>query len=171
MDTETYQLIDTALKIGLGALITGASGYLLLLSKQSHETRVERRKEHVSTLRDLAIKIERVRDLFDQATHPYWLKVVEGDIEDVTDATKLALNKNKEALSVLREVRALCALLDIKDNVALLDEADTLSDAVYQQLAQKSPFQSAEELNSTMKKVDNMLMHCLKNLAIEYANV
>lgn len=169
MDSEVYQLIDTALKIGLGAFITGASGYLLLISSQNHERKSALRSEHVSILKDLAIKIEQARNLFDEATHPYWLKVVEGNIEDITDATKLALNKNKEAVSVLREVRALCALINIKNNVNLLDEVDELVDNVYQKLAQTDdPFSCGDELNSMMNEIDERLTECLGNLAIQY---
>lgn len=169
MDAEVYQLIDTALKIGLGAFITGASGYLLLISSQNHEKKSALRSENVSILKDLAIKIEQARNLFDQATHPYWLKVVEGNITDITDATKLALNRNKEAVAVLREVRALCALLSVKDNVSLLDEVDDLVDSMYQKLVQtEDPFNCADELNSMSKEIDRKLTECLSNLADEY---
>ncbi|EMP4115396.1 hypothetical protein CGJ90_22210 [Vibrio parahaemolyticus] len=170
METEVYQLIDTALKIGLGAFITGASGYLLMVSKHNHENKIALRTEHVSTLRELAIKIEQARNLFDHATHPYWLKVAERDISNVTEATKLALDRKKEALAVLREVRAICALLSINENVKLLDEADELVDLAYQKLAQSNPFECADEVNAIMAEVDQKLVKCLEKLATEYAN-
>ncbi|MBY7953496.1 hypothetical protein KW421_12545 [Vibrio fluvialis] len=171
MNTEVYQLIDTALKIGLGAFITGASGYILMISKHNHEKEIAQRTEHVTTLRELAVKIEQARNMFDHATHPYWLKVAERDVSNVIDATKLALDRKKEALTVLREVRAICALLSIHENVKLIDEADKLVDTAYQKLAQNNPFECAKDVNATMEQVDQKLVKCLEKLAAEYSNV
>ena len=170
MEPEVYQLLDTTIKIGLGALITAGSGYLLMTSKHNHEKELAIRSEHVSNLRELALKLEQARTLFDHATHPFWLKVADRDLSNVNDATKLALERKKEAMTVLREVRGICALLGIKSNVRLLDEVDKQVDEVYQKLAQNNPFDCANEVNVAMEDVDSKLVQCIENLACEYSN-
>ncbi|MDR5898854.1 hypothetical protein QC823_07615 [Halomonas vilamensis] len=43
MDLTWISVIDTAVKIGLGAAISGLTGYLVLIKKQSHEDQKEER--------------------------------------------------------------------------------------------------------------------------------
>ena len=43
MDSTWIEVVDTAIKIGLGAIVAGMSGYLALIKSQSHEVEKEHR--------------------------------------------------------------------------------------------------------------------------------
>lgn len=43
MECAWVEVVDTAIKIGLGAVIAGISGYVALIKSQSHELKKERR--------------------------------------------------------------------------------------------------------------------------------
>lgn len=44
MDLNWIDVVDTAVKIGFGAIITAVSGYLVLIKTQSHESSKETKK-------------------------------------------------------------------------------------------------------------------------------
>ncbi|WP_082546039.1 hypothetical protein [Rhodanobacter sp. Root627] len=45
MDSSWISVVDTAVKIGLGAMISAVSGYLVLKKKQSHDEQKEAREQ------------------------------------------------------------------------------------------------------------------------------
>lgn len=70
----TYlEVIDTAVKVGLGALISGASGYWMAKSKTHEDARRERLNRHHSLLETSAEQIEN----FSQVLMRYWALIVE----------------------------------------------------------------------------------------------
>jgi len=46
MDSAWVGVVDTAIKIGLGAVVAGISGYVALIKSQSHELEKERRARY-----------------------------------------------------------------------------------------------------------------------------
>lgn len=46
MDCAWVGVVDTAIKIGLGAVVAGISGYVVLIKSQSHELEKERRARY-----------------------------------------------------------------------------------------------------------------------------
>lgn len=78
MDKEILAIIDTAVKIGLGALISGLGGYLVTSSNQSHEDKKELRNrklniiesaaehthEYINSFKDLLSVIDGVRKTY-----------------------------------------------------------------------------------------------------------
>ena len=61
-DVTALQILDTAVKIGLGALISGIATYFLTRSAHREEARSERRKRRYDA-------VERVADLVEDFTH------------------------------------------------------------------------------------------------------
>ena len=56
MDGAWVGVVDTAIKIGLGAVIAGLSGYVALIKSQSHELEKERRARHFDLLEEKKTK-------------------------------------------------------------------------------------------------------------------
>jgi len=56
--TTSIEIIDTAVKIGLGALITGVITYVITKTNQSHEIKKIGRDEKVKLIRECALHLE-----------------------------------------------------------------------------------------------------------------
>ena len=76
MNTEVYNLIDTAIKIGLGAIITGLSAFILSNNNFKNETQKKINESRKGLLLDAAIKIEKANYKFEESDHPLWEHVV-----------------------------------------------------------------------------------------------
>jgi hypothetical protein len=62
------EIVDSAVKIGLGALIAGGSGWLLARGQYSHELRKTKVSREFELLKDIAEKVER----FTHSALKYW---------------------------------------------------------------------------------------------------
>jgi len=62
------EIVDSAVKIGLGALIAGASGWLLAKTQYSHELHKGKVQREFDLLKDIAEKVER----FTHSALKYW---------------------------------------------------------------------------------------------------
>jgi uncharacterized alpha-E superfamily protein len=60
MDPQTYQLIDTIIKIGFGAAIAGLFSYITIVKNHSNETKKNAAKDKVPLVRELSLKIENI---------------------------------------------------------------------------------------------------------------
>lgn len=71
ISTETYQLLDTTLKIGLGAIISGVTTYLITIRNHKHEIlKLERNhdKEMLKAKLQMKIKIlENITEIIDES--------------------------------------------------------------------------------------------------------
>ena len=68
MPNSVLDIVDTAIKIGLGALITSAGSYLL--SKQTHDR--EAKKERINKEREILEKVAEEFETFSYAVFSYW---------------------------------------------------------------------------------------------------
>ena len=69
--TEITDIIDTAVKIGLGALITGAVTYLLADRQFSNDIKKKNIEDHKNILKEISLKIEKSESHLNEATNSY----------------------------------------------------------------------------------------------------
>ena len=105
--TTTLEIVDSAVKIGLGALITAAAGLLVSTRAQRHELRKSTREDRRGLLRSAAKLLEEATAAANLAT--YVLAHVPDGKGDSTKGLVEAINKLNEArsLSVLSGARVL----------------------------------------------------------------
>lgn len=73
MATTTIEVIDTAVKIGLGSIITLLGTLVVTKLNHSHESARERSKRHYDALEDIASNIEEVTHV----SLRYWALIIE----------------------------------------------------------------------------------------------
>lgn len=115
--STTIDIIDTAVKIGLGALITGISTYLVTTKIHKHEVKknlVEGRKELVM---DVARKVEKASSIRFAVVESIFQKA-RRNIEDTGEDRQELLN----AMNELREAMTNCYLIGEEDLACLVDE-------------------------------------------------
>jgi|TARA_B110000091_G_C13784381_1_gene462631 hypothetical protein len=89
MDKELAEIIDTSIKIGLGALITGISAFYLNRQKHNHELTKATNAELRSTMKEMITYIENSETLVNRFT----ATVDKDDIGDI----ELLVNAEHEA--------------------------------------------------------------------------
>ena len=164
MDKEVYELIDTALKIGLGAIIAGISAYLLSNSKFNNEAKKEARDSVRKLLSEAANKIEKARHKIEELNHPFWEHVIDGSGEGRNDSTKKCLVMRLEANAMPSEVSAISSLLGLSDLKSLMDEVGDELNEAYETIATHGAFESAEKLNAEKTLADEIFSKCLNNI-------
>lgn len=60
MEKETYELLDTAIKIGLGALIAGISAYFLSIRNLKNDLRKRAVEDKNDLIKEFAFKLEEI---------------------------------------------------------------------------------------------------------------
>jgi len=60
MEKETYELLDTAIKIGLGALIAGISAYFLSIRNLKNDLRKRALADRNDLIKEFAFKLEEI---------------------------------------------------------------------------------------------------------------
>jgi len=93
-DTTIIEIIDTAVKIGLGALISGIATYWITHSKNSFELRKLRLEDQRETLREVALMIDEAIDLLNDFVHFY---THEGNSIAVKDQNDYLISSHKKA--------------------------------------------------------------------------
>ena len=58
--TTILDIVDTAVKIGLGALIGGISSYVLAIRTQNYEKETRANDERKELVKDLSLKLEKI---------------------------------------------------------------------------------------------------------------
>ena len=67
MEKETYELLDTAIKIGLGALIAGISAYFLSIRNLKNDLRKRAVEDKNDLIKEFAFKLEEIESLSNES--------------------------------------------------------------------------------------------------------
>ena len=103
--TTTLEIIDSAVKIGLGAIISGVATYLVTRKNHEHELRKAEHEDRRGLLRTAARLLEEATSLVNQGTYGVQL----GDTEAMAGARQLI-----DAINKLGEAKSIAVLLGIK---------------------------------------------------------
>jgi hypothetical protein len=170
MDKETYDLIDTALKVGLGALISGGSAYLLSITNFNKSKESEKRERNINFYHDIANHIESARLNHENATHPFWYHNVDSAEFTFVKATKESLKTLNLASADIGKARAISALLGLDHIKIELVEAENVIQAIFEVVATNDATKEADKLNEMSNKFREKLDLCLQDLAFHYEN-
>jgi hypothetical protein len=136
------EVIDTAVKVGLGALISGIASFLTARQANSHSLRKLRCEEDSALLKEAILKFEKSASSMNAATHCYDL-YIRGLKEKATEALELALAGYNEA----KDAKALLYLVGAEDLArtvqGYIDAAEKIRETIDTQSATASPTQSA----------------------------
>lgn len=112
--TTSLEIIDTAVKIGLGVLITAISTYVINKRAQRHELRKLRIQEATQLLRECMSKLDRAGTLINQANQQAFSQsqaVLKGPTLD----TQKPLDDVLTAFNDVKDARSICYLLNHKE--------------------------------------------------------
>jgi hypothetical protein len=104
--TTALEIIDSAVKIGLGALVSGVATYLVTRKNHEHELRKTAREDRRTLIRSAARLLEEATTLLNQATYG----IQRGDAEAVAGAKQLV-----DVINKLGEAKSIAILLGIRN--------------------------------------------------------
>ncbi len=111
--TTLIDILDTAVKIGFGALISGATTYWITKTKNDHEIKISKLQEGRSLVKDIAFHIESSTDLINDYYHILYTM----DYDAVKNSNSNLMHARKEAY----RAGAIANMLNLSD----------LSEAIY----------------------------------------
>lgn len=165
MDKAVFDIIDTTIKIGLGATIAGASTYLLSIQKHKQDKENDIRKETNNILKDIALKIESANNKLDEATHPFWNLVADRQKNIDSPVIKESITLLLESIKLIREARAYVALLEITYVKEQLTIAEELIQNIYQLIAKNLLRENEQQINSDLKIIQGTFSNAFNELA------
>ncbi|MDC5855726.1 hypothetical protein [Vibrio europaeus] len=168
MEKEVYTLLDTAVKIGLGALISGFSAYFLAKNSFNQSQVADKRARTIQFLQDIATSIESARINHEKATHPYWYRASAG--AKFEDATKESLDYLSKSMADIGKARAIASLLDLASITQSLKLADEILESLFQDVATFDATKIADDLNVQSSAFRSELDSALNELACCYKN-
>jgi hypothetical protein len=170
MEKEVYELIDTALKIGLGALVSGGTAFLLAKSNFNRSQVSEKRERHINFLQDIANGIESARINHEKSSHPFWYRISKSGSSSLADATKISLDCLSHAVSDIGKARAAASLLGLDSIRIELIKAEGVLENIFELVAKSDATKIADNLNSKSSQFRSALDKALSELSEVYEN-
>ena len=115
----TLEIVDTAIKVGLGALISGVTTYFVTTRTHSHEIQKSFQNEQKELLKEASIKLERCGSLLNEARQSVYLLVISADPDKETKFHEVSKSFTA-AFNYARESRSLCYMIGQRDLAVLI---------------------------------------------------
>ena len=141
--TTILDIVDTAVKIGLGALIGGISSYVLAIRTQNYEKETRANDERKQLVKDLSLKLEKIDHLNSESALHY-------HSDDLVSAKK----SNVLATEVICSATALANLIGSDEVVEITSKISEILDEMYQEFHLESP--SEDHLFELSTKIENL---------------
>ena len=140
---EIIEVVDTAVKIGLGALITGIATHMLASRNFKNDLRKKNVENNLILIKELSIKLEHAEALLNEGTHSYYLEETGADFSatPIIDAAKLVY-----------ESRAMANLLGEVSLTKGIGELAKIFDEIYNEFCEVNNHGTVSEL---IKKVED----------------
>ena len=129
----SLEVIDSAVKIGLGALITGIGSYFVARLNLEKDRAAKRRE----VLEDVAGQVEELFQLFITSMQYYGDQVSDAEHEEKFDKAKKDLPSVEAKLLLLGEKRALKSFRNLRDEI-------------FEHGGRKDPYQLREDFFDTL---------------------
>lgn len=147
MPITTLEIIDTAVKVGLGAIISALAS-LALNNQAAKNRKTEALNEDFRALvRDFSIKTEHIKMEIDNLAHAYFRK-----------NTDVALSSSVEAMKSCRSANAIANIINNQNITSALSIVEQSVTAMYHELRAEVP--SIEEL----RRHENIVFETISNL-------
>lgn len=126
--TTTLDIIDTAVKIGLGATIGGLTSYVLAVRSQNHEKHARDILDKREFIKELSLKLEKVDHLNGETA----LQFHSGELVNAKQA-------NVSATEEICMASAIANIIGDDDLVATIEKMSDLLDNIYTELNSEIP--------------------------------
>ena len=113
------EVLDTAVKVGLGALIAGFTNYLVTARRNKDEATKALAAEKLALLKECALKMEEAKSIGNKALQNIYL-IRDHNKNDIVLEDEI--NRFAEATYKAREARTLIQMLGASDLVGFIDE-------------------------------------------------
>jgi len=140
---EIIEVIDTAIKIGLGALITGTATYLLANRNYKYDLKKKSIENNVTLLKELSIKLEHAEAFLNETSHSYLFQAADKPF----DATPFI-----SAQKLLYEARAMANLLGKRELTEQISALSEVFEKMYNELFKTN---NHSTLSSFVKSIDD----------------
>lgn len=141
--TTIIDIVDTAVKIGLGAMIGGISSYVLAVRAQNHEKETRESNERKALVKELSLKLEKIDHLNGEGALNY-------HSDDVVSAKR----SNVLATEVICSATALANLIGSDELVSITSEISAFLDKMYQEFHIGPP--SEDRLFELNMQIENL---------------
>ena len=111
------EVIDTAVKIGLGAFIAGAASFALNRQKHLHDQKVKSSDEARQLLREIALKLESVESHYNDAVVHYHVKLNDEGMRSIAKSVGDAY-----AVCALSNLAGMPEVVEIGEEIVILVE-------------------------------------------------
>ncbi len=115
--TTSIEIIDTAVKIGLGALISGAATYWITKTKNTHEIHISKLTEGRSLVKDIAFHVETSTDMINDYLHLLYAE----DIEGIINSNSNLMHARKEAYRA-GAIANMIGITELAEEIYLFDK-------------------------------------------------
>lgn len=166
MEKEVFDIIDTAVKIGLGALISGVSTYYLTLTKNNHDKEKYMQDRISQLLEDIVLKLESANSKMSEATHPFWHLILSENIDSYPEAAKISLDLFLDAKATFGQARALLNLLAVPNVIDKITKIEQLVEDIYQKIASEKIIDKPVLLNGKLTEIGTLLEESYQEIAI-----
>lgn len=173
MDKEIVELLDTAIKIGLGALIAGLTTYLLSLSNYNKEKEKDKRQKTISILEEIALKLQAADHKIEKSLHPYWNQVLESELDVSSIPAKQSLPILLEAIEFTGHAKALSSLIRMNKLRELIDKLGKSINVIYEDTAQINLMYDEEhtdDANKKLKEISRTFSMCFDEIGNLYCD-
>lgn len=172
MEKELLETIDTAVKIGLGAIISGVFAYLLSLSNYNKEKDKDKREKTIAFLEDIALKLQEADSKIAEGTHVFWHIIMDTESTLYSEKAKESLNHYLESIALIRHAEALASLINEKVIREILHELSTLIVKVYETTALENLIENQEDVddvNKLLEQINTVVNRALVELGAAYS--
>ncbi|MBQ0712137.1 MAG: hypothetical protein KBT53_04165 [Porticoccus sp.] len=163
-------ILDTSIKIGLGAIITGVSSYYLVFAKQKSEHSKLKGEKTLETLEKVSLRTGEAFFKLKDASHGSWERMLFQDPLDDIEISRLAVNTYHESRRLIGQAHSLAALLNNRELTAVLKVTDDKLYQIYQCMALDNMLIQTEELNVKTLDCESSFDDCFTQIAKAFEN-
>lgn len=162
--TTAIDIIDTAVKIGLGALISGLTGYWVMKEKNKHELKKIETLDKKEVLKDIALKVEISSGLLAEFVHHSYsqngLEKLEKNTNKLIEASNIS--GNAAALENMIGFSTLASSLE-SYHLDVLGFHDFIAGNVMN-IAQEGTAEFIGKINSHLDKIKPLLANAYEEI-------
>lgn len=154
--TTELDIIDTAVKIGFGAAITGITSYFLSRQKNDHDQEKQNTVQNKELAQKIALKLENVEAHINEA-------VVFLHNSDIAAAKKAFIPASKEAYTA----RALTNIAGSDEMITKVDDVITLVESMFEAITTTPPkYKKADDIFNELPAVKKLIYPYIREIYV-----
>lgn len=168
--TTTLEIIDTAVKVGLGAIISGITTYFMTRRTHSHEIRKSLINEKKEIIKECVIKLEKSSSLLNHVLSSYFNLTK----NETHDTDKKLIEIQKDMLTVFneaKETRAFCYMIR-QNNLGelIINYLNKINDLKHQ-IYSNPPSYNRDEITAISTDINEIKTSILSHLGEAFESI